>query len=431
MSEPERAPGALRSLPGAFWAVAGMEFLERGAYYGLMSVLSVYLVESTASGGLGFGKPAVGVIKSTIQPLLYALPIVSGAIADRFGYRRCLLVASALLTLGYFAAGRAVSYPAVFVTLLVMALGAGTFKPIISGTIARITTEKTSSLGFGIYYWSINLGAFLFPLFLVGWCKRISWSAVFTLSAASTALMLVPAILFFREPPKPPSTKSVVQVLRGAGLVLKDLRFVSMILVYSGFWVLYFQWFDSVLWYLKAYVDVAPVDAAVNRGLAAVGLAPTFHFDAEHVTVINGGTIIALQLVISTVVKNARPLPTMIAGIGIGTLGFVMLAVSRNVWWFVAAAVVFSIGEMTAHPKYFSYVGQIAPEDKKATYMGYAFLYGFFGSSIGGVTGAWLYVRLAEKMGSPGMLWALFAALGALTMVGLWVYDRVVARPGR
>ena len=43
----------------------------------------------------------------------------------------------------------------------------------------------------------------------------------------------------------------------------------------------------------------------------------------------------------------------------------------------------FSIGEMTTHPKYISYVGQIAPRDKVATYMGFGFLYGVFGSFFG------------------------------------------------
>jgi dipeptide/tripeptide permease len=52
-----------------------------------------------------------------------------------------------------------------------MGFGAGTFKPIISGTIAKVTDENTSSVGFGIFYWSINLGAFLFPMFLVPYLK--------------------------------------------------------------------------------------------------------------------------------------------------------------------------------------------------------------------------------------------------------------------
>ncbi|MGQ9854989.1 MAG: MFS transporter, partial [Candidatus Oleimicrobiaceae bacterium] len=143
----EQSTSRLRGFSGTFWLAIVFEFFERGAYYGMMSFLSVYLTEQ-----LHFSKESVGLIKGTIQPLLYFLPILSGAIADRFGYRRTLLIAFSLLGGGYFLTSQVTSYTAVFLALVVMGLGAGIFKPIISSTIARTTDETTSSLGFGIYY---------------------------------------------------------------------------------------------------------------------------------------------------------------------------------------------------------------------------------------------------------------------------------------
>lgn len=418
-----------RSFPRVFWVVVLMEFFERGSYYGLMSVLSVYMVDQVADGGLGFSKGAAGAINSTIRPLLYFLPIVAGAVADRFGYRRSLLVAFCLLSTGYFLAGQMTSYVAVFLSLIVMATGAGIFKPIISGTIARSTTESNSGLGFGIFYWTINLGAFLFPLVLVNYLRTHAypWSAIFTASALGTGIMLIPTVFLYREPPKPESTKTLAQVLGGAVLVLKDWRFVTMIAIYSGFWVLYFQMFDTVLWYLKAHVDMSPFDATINGVLQALGFDGKFKFDSEHVTVINAGTIIVLQLIISSIVKNWRALPTMIGGIAIGTAGFILLAISASPWIFMAGIIVFSIGEMTAHPKFISYVGLIAPEDKKATYMGYSFLYGVIGSSVGGYFGAKLYEHFVDGCHQPRTLWLIFVGLGIATILGLVGYDRFIA----
>jgi MFS family permease len=202
-----------------------------------------------------------------------------------------------------------------------------------------------------------------------------------------------------------------------------------MIVIYSGFWILYFQMFDTVLWYLRDYVSMAPVDSAVNALLSTLGLKPSFKFDVEHVTVINAGTIIALQLIIAFLVKKTRPLPTMIAGICLGVIGFLLLAISESPMTFIAGIVIFSVGEMTAHPKYISYVGQIAPEDKKATYMGYAFLYGVIGSSIGGVLGAKLYSHFVDALHRPRTLWLIFASIGVATVLGLVSYDRLVAKP--
>src|SRR3989339_1514605 len=122
----------IKSFPRNFWTVIVMEFFERGSYYGVMSVLSVYLVLSIDEGGLGFSKESVGIIKSTITPLLYLLPILSGALADRFGYRKTLFFAFTVMSIGYFLTSISTSYGLVFASLLLMVTGAGFFKPIIS-----------------------------------------------------------------------------------------------------------------------------------------------------------------------------------------------------------------------------------------------------------------------------------------------------------
>jgi len=206
------ARGLLRSFPKAFWIANLMELFERAAYYGLNSVLAVYLTASRDSGGLGFGEQSVGFLQGIVYAATYVVPILGGALADRYGYRRMLLFAFSMLSTGYFASGRMSSYALVFLFLLLMATGAGLFKPIISGTIARTTDERTSAFGFGIYYWMINLGAFLAPL-AVTVLKGFSWRAVFTASAAYTALMLLPAIFLYRDPPRPQSGKRLKEVL--------------------------------------------------------------------------------------------------------------------------------------------------------------------------------------------------------------------------
>ena len=539
----------IRSFSGLFWLVILFEFFERGSYYGMMSVLSIYMTDI-----LDFSKENVGLIKGTIQPILYFLPIISGAVADRFGFRRTLMIAFALLGGGYFLTAQVTAYTPVFLMLCIMALGAGTFKPIISGTIARVTTREQSTIGFGIYYWSINLGAFLFPLFLIPYLKTVPssppWKWVILAAAIGTGIMLIPTLLFYREPPKTePGNKSaelnliktlanafeiiyspfilIFTILRrpapsrwiaaGAagflsllglwfygtqhhfflfyvcllfwmsqlilwsnhsgkrtgvimilvflfallwilpglsvfsriissviGLTVLSLfiieagdqrkfydhfKFLLMIFIYSGFWVLYFQMYDSVLWYVKDYVDAAPLNHFVTSVLHKLGISLQWTFDVEHVTVINAGTIILLQLLVSNLVKNTRALPTMIAGIVMGTLGMAILAVNPNIWVFMAGIVILSIGEMTAHPKFISYVGQTAPRERLATYMGYIFLYGVIGSSIGAPLGAKLYVHFVDQLHQPRTLWLIFSGIGIITIIGLAVYNRFLNPP--
>lgn len=381
------------------------------------------------------------------------------------------MAAFSLLGIGYFLTSQMTDYFAVYAALVIMGFGAGAFKPVISGTIAKVTDEKTSSLGFGIYYWAINLGAFLFPMFIVPALKSINGSYVIIASAIGTGAMLIPTIFIYKEPAKENnnSKESIGKVISGISkkivLVALDWRFILFIFIYSWFWILYFQMFDSVLWYVKAFVDATPLN---NFIFSLTGI--NWKFDVEHVTVINALTIILLQLLISSLVKKTKALPTMIIGISLGTIGMAILAINSNIWVFIFGIFIFSLGEMTAHPKFISYLGIIAPPDKKATYMGFGFLYGVFGSFVGGIIGAFLYVRfidnpmisfiqeklvtvgskiilpsnvkidtalkVAEKIGLhkevvslhayTSELWLLFSGIGVLCIIGLLLYQKFI-----
>lgn len=411
-----------------FWTVITMEFFERGSYYGVMSILSIYLILSSGEGGLGFSKESVGYILSTFQPLVYFIPILAGALADRYGYRKMLFLAFALMIAGYGLTSVATAYWQIFATLIIVAIGAGLFKPIVSGTVARETNEENSSVGFGIFYWSVNLGAFIVPLLLVPYLKTFSYSYIFLMAAVGAVILFILNIFIFKEPKRPDNVKPLSEVFVDMIKVFKDYRFMILILIYSGFWVLYFQMFGTVLWYLQESVDVEPVNRVVNNFLSIFVSNPSWSFDVEHVTVINALTIILLQLIISNIVKNIDAIKTMIGGVVIGTIGMAILAISSHVWVFLAGMMVFSVGEMTAHPKYNSYIGRIAPEDKKALYLGYSFLCSVIGSAIAGVLGSKVYTRYAGDVGNPAAMWLIFASIGVVTAVGLYLFNRFATK---
>ena len=455
----------MKKFQSVYWIVIMFEFFERGAYYGMLSILSVYLTDK-----LNFSIIQAGSILGIIQPILYFLPIITGAIADKVGYRRMLTIAFSLLGIGYFLTSQTTEYASVFASLSIMAIGAGTFKPVISGTIAKVTDESNSGLGFGIYYWAINLGAFLFPLFIVPFLKSMSWNYVFIASSLCTLLMLIPTIFLYKEPvvqskeeKNDKIIKIVLDIVKKITTVLLDWKFILFILIYSLFWVLYFQMYGTVLWYVQLFIDATALNNFIS-GLFNIN----WHFDVEHVTVINALTIILLQLIISKIVQKKKTMPTIIAGFVVATIGMLILALCSNIWFFIAGLFLFSIGEMVVHPKYISYLGLIAPADKKATYLGFGFLYGVFGSSIGSILGANLYnkfintpiltqlklklgslgvavadntpltevVRIGENYGiskqdiisygEPTKLWLIFCLIGVIAIISLLLYSKFI-----
>jgi len=196
--------------------------------------------------------------------------------------------------------------------------------------------------------------------------------------------------------------------------------------------------FGSILWYLRDFIYRAPVDSFMQK----IPLLRTFKFDVEFVTIINAGTIVLLVVLVSRITKNLKAFPVMAAGIVIGSCGFLVLAFTHSPWMFILGIAVFSIGEMTAHPKYYSYIGIVAPQEQKAVYMGYAFLYGVFGSLIGTNLGAVLYERIlkpiapSEEAVTSGVplasnvinqvkfFWLIFAVLGIFCLAGMLLYNR-------
>jgi MFS family permease len=135
----------------------------------------------------------------------------------------------------------------------------------------------------------------------------------------------------------------------------------------------------------------------------------------------------------------------MSAGIIFGSLGFVVLAFTQGPWMFILGIAVFSVGEMTAHPKYYSYVGLVAPKDNVAVYMGYAFLYGVVGSLFGSNFGAIMYEKILvpvipapeviqgsipldpHTLGQIRYFWMIFAVLGVVCLMGMLLYNRFFA----
>ncbi len=193
---------AIKKFPRTFWVSNSMEIMERWAWYGLFGVLALYLTRSTSEGALGFSQAQKGAMMGTVTSLLYLLPLITGAIADRFGYKKILLIAYTMLSTGYLMMGHFSSYGAVYFTFIYVALGAALFKPVISASVAKTTDEETSSIGFGIFYMMVNVGAFIGP-FISSKLRtnpQYGWDWVFYVSAVAISVNFFLVAFFYRDP---------------------------------------------------------------------------------------------------------------------------------------------------------------------------------------------------------------------------------------
>ncbi len=414
---------ALSSFPRTYWVVIVMEFFERSAFFGMMAFLADYFKENIGDA------EQWGILRSVLYPILYIMPILSGALAERLGYKKILAVAFSLMTAAYLGLGSVHTLVPFFLFNILLGFGGGFFKPVISGTVARSTDESNSTLGFGIYYWSINVGSLIASLVAAHFVSLGEESTIFYLSGLYVGLMFFNNFFFYKEPEKPQKIKTFADTLSALVTVVKNWRFLLLLIIFSGFWGMYDRSTDSALWLLREnYIDMTPINDLVTSVFAFFGSEAKFTFNVAHVMTVNAGVIVLFQVLVSNLVKNTKPLPTMIVGIGLAALFPLMVAMSNSPWVFILGLVIFSIGEITAYPKLISYVGLIAPRDKVAIYMGFVFLPVCFASLLYNIPNGIAWTRLVEEQGRIETYWFIVAGLGFFTMAALFVYDRLVGK---
>lgn len=465
------------SFPRTFWVANTMELFERWAYYGMFTVLSVYMTDPVSKGGLGFSQEERGVMQAVVTGILYLLPILGGALADRFGFRKVLIAAFVTLASGYFAMGQFHAYAPFFIAFLVVAVGGAIFKPIIVGTVSKTTSKKTETLGFGIFYMIVNIGGFIGP-WAASRMRDVNWSYVFLMCASVIGLNLL-LLFFYREPglskkDREPLMVTFRQIIKNTLVVLKDLKFVLFLLIIVGFWTMYMQLFFTVPVYIAQWVDTSVIYNMLGPLKVAFGSVEDGQglIRPEMMINIPAFIIILFQIVVSSLVKNIPPVRSMVAGIFIVVAGMGQIYFHVNGWYVALSLVILAFGEMASSPRIQEYISSIAPPEKVGLYMGYSFLPVAGGNVLGGLLSGQLYGKISDKFEllriylvengyesaeairkvddailfkssmdnlhlsamelngllydayHPGKIWLIFGAIGLFTGIMLFLYNR-------
>ena len=402
----------------AFWVANISELFERLAYYAAFASLARYLHET-----LSFPLERAANLSALFGGLVWFLAIFGGAMADRLGFRRALSLAYLILAGSYFLLGSLsaswlspvrAAVPLVALVTLVLtlpALGIALVKPSVVGTTARASHENVRSIGYSIYYTLVNIGGALGP-FLASWVHRhLSVENVFRMSALSVFIMFFAVLLFFREPQRSgdTATESLTATLTNFVKVIANPKFMLFLLIFSGYWIVYWQEFVTLPIYVHDYVDRAA--------------------DTERMLSTGPIIVIAFTLLASVLTQRMAAFRAIVLGTLIAMLGFSVLALGGSVLAAYGTLVVVAVGELIQQPRYYDYISRLAPPGQQGTYMGFAFLPLGIGAFASGPIGGILLHHFGEQQHRPRLfLWAL-TAIGLLATLLLWIYDRVV-KPG-
>jgi POT family proton-dependent oligopeptide transporter len=476
--------GVMKSYNKNFWVASGMELFERWAWYGLFAVLALYLTGSTDEGGLGFTHIEKGQIMGYVTGILYLLPMITGVIADKIGYKLSLIIAYVLLMTGYYFMGEVSSYSSVFLVFLWVAVGAAMFKPVASAIITKNTDESNSTLGFGIFYMMVNIGGFVGPAMSSTLRTQFGWKIIFLQAAIVIGINLIILLLFYKETDRVKSTETMGEAIlssfKNMWEAVKDTRLSVLLVIMVGFWTMFNQLFYTLPTFIEDWVDTAALHnsiAEISPWLASFMSGGGTSINPEMLINIDAGAIIVFQLLVSYFVLKMRHVSAMITGFIIASIGIGITFYTGNGLYTIIGIVIFAIGEMMTNPTFSSFIALISPKGKEALYMGTYFLPIFLGNILTGfISGnlyqAWsdkislLQIEMAsrniempeiskeftkndyfasasEKLGmtqteltqmvwdtyNPNKIWYVIVAIGIVTILALAIYDRMVIRP--
>jgi MFS family permease len=195
-------------------------------------------------------------------------------------------------------------------------------------------------------------------------------------------------------------------VVRNFFTVVRNGRFVLFLLIFSGYWIVFWQQYLILPTYIHDYLDP--------------------NANTEWILITDPLIVIFFTVAINALTRRIPSFRAVTLGTVITALGWVVIPFWHSKWAAVVALAIVATGEIVQSPRYYEYISRLAPPGQQGTYMGFAFM----PIGIGSIIGGWLSGRLmhyyGEQLHRPEMIWWIITGIGILTALLLFVYDRIV-----
>ena len=408
------------AFPGVFWIANTIEILERFAYYGIYMGFAIYF------GMLGYKTEQLGLIQGLFLFVSYTVPVFSGTFADKFGFKKMLIISYLAYLPSILLLILTHSFSGIALTMLCIGFAAGIFKPLISGTVRVVTDGTNRTLGFGIFYAMVNIGASFGPLVL-GKLRAISWENAYIVAAIAIGLMFFITLFFYKEPERAIEGESLSKKFKDMGQALSDVKFSAFLLILGlFFWLPFWSFFNLCAKYVEVSLNGATLYQDIRMVLGD-RIANFLSKDYEGTRKVLGETIshtgwviMLFQVFVAWIFERYKPIPSFVFGlfviaIGFGFIGFAGIG---NPAWVFLGIFFFAVGEMISSPRIQEYITWLAPKEKAGLYMGSNFLALGLGGFLSGVIyTSGLYSHF-ERTGHTEYVWLI---LGGHILLGIAV----------
>lgn len=441
-----------KGFTSAFWVANSVELFERMAYYAIFIVLTIYL-----STTLGFNDFEASMISGLFSGGLYLLPIFSGAYADKIGFRKSMIIAFSLLSIGYLGLGLLptlleasglVEYGKTTVfnglqntpdrwmivpVLVIIMIGGSFIKSVISGSVARETTEATRARGYSIFYMMVNIGAFTGKTIIDPLRDLIGEEAYIYInyfSFSMTFIALLAVIFFYKSTHNAGEGKSMREIGQGFLRIICNWRLLVLILIVTGFWIVQQQLYATMPKYvIRMAGETAKPGWIANVNPFIVVCCVSF------IT-----RLMAKKTAITSMNIGMFLIPVSALLMACGNLlgNEVISGLSNITLMMVLGIVVQALAECFISPRYLEYFSLQAPKGEEGLYLGFSHLHSFLSSIFGfGLAGILLTKycpdpilfdsREAWEAASvhAHYIWYYFAGIGLIAAFALLAFAKI------
>lgn len=418
--------------PAAFWIANAVELLERASFYAVFIAFTLYL-----SNTVGFNDIEAAWLGGFYSAGVYFMPPFTGAFADKMGFRRAMLLAFGLLSVGFFSLG-AMPYKATVIPAIVLLIIGGSFiKGLITGTVAKTSTSLQRARAYSIFYGIVNVGSFsgksiAYPLRL-----NLGLESIHYFSAILSFIAVVVVFFFYRNVAAEGEGKSLKQVWDGLVRIVGNPRLVTLIFIVSGFWMIQHQMYATMPKYVIRLVGreaspewIANVNPAVV--VLCVVIITQIMKKSEAITAMNIGMLLmpfsALCMASSPMLEARFGSPVSLP------LGFSAHPITVML---IAGIILQGLAECFISPRYLEFFSKQAPKGEEGLYLGFGHLHSFIANLLGFGLSGYLLSKycpdpktltpesLPMAYAQANYIWYYFAAIGLVSAIALFVYTRI------
>jgi MFS family permease len=381
-------------IPQHIRLLLALQFLMSLSTFTAMPLMAVHMADR-----LGLAAAVIGTVFTIHLALGRALPVITGPLVDRFGFRNLMVLGLMGRAAGFFLFSTATGASGAISATLLIGLGTAAYESSLYGVFGRQPDETVTRV-FVLNNFALNLGVVIGPMLGT---LFIFYDTLLPFRAAALFFFFL-GIWSARFGYLDERYTSRSPIVGSWSSVMTDRRFLWFLATTLPWWFLFAQLFVA---FPLVAAQITGSESAANAVFLTNG--------------VSGLIFVVVSLFAFDWIKSREML--VLCHVLLFAI-YCIAPASQTLSWLLVVVFVYTIAESLILPAIETITSELAPDGKQATYFGALGLAWGIGAAFGSYVGSWMVLEVRV----PAMIWGLYASVAAIGL-GLAIVFRRSERP--